>query len=99
MRNVKRSRIKDVWSHSQGRLWELEGGCEVRIRTDGSERQAEVDQETPQAELHFVGKTFALAEQEPLFLMTSLSQFREGAQRPRRMRGHKRQCRELWEHI
>lgn len=99
MRNVNRSRIRDVWSPSQGRLWEPEGGCEVRIRTDGSEHQAEVDQKTPQTELHFGGKTLALVEQEPLFLMTSSSQFREGAQRPRRMRGHKRQCRELWEHI
>lgn len=69
------------------------------VKAGGSELQADVHQETPQAELRFVGKTFALAEQEPLFLMTSSGQFREGAQGPQRTRGHKRQCWELWEHI
>lgn len=84
---------------SRGRLWELEGGCEVRVRASGFEPQAKVDQENPQADLHFGGETFALAEQEPLFLVTLSGQFREGAWRPQRTRGHKRQCWELWKHI
>lgn len=57
-----------------------------------------MSQENPQAE-GFGGKTFVLAEQEPLFLVTLSGQLREGARRPLRMRGHKRQCWELWKHI
>lgn len=48
-RKVKKGKIKDVWSLAQGRPWELKGGGEVRVRAGGTELQAEVTQETPQA--------------------------------------------------
>lgn len=99
MRKVKKSRIRDVWSLGQSRPWKLEECCNIRVRAGGSELQTRVNQETPQAGLRFGGEIFALAEQEPLFLVTSLGQFRESAQRSWRRRGHRRQCPEHWKHI
>lgn len=61
-----------------------------------------MDQEAlPPARLSLVfgAKIFALAEQVPLFLLTSLGQFRGVARRPWRTRGQKRQCWELWKYL